>query len=329
DDRDDLPTDRIDDDDFGEEVVGGDQFDTQIADDQFTDVLDNAATSQIVDRVNQSPFEDDFVAAERLRQESQIGPHGKPVDEFDAKFQQAEGEQAALQQQAPFVRVNPVSIMKSVLGAQVTLKHGEERVVARWDGEDAESTAWTVTVGPVETAGIALTGPGTPRFRPYALVQWGTRGFLITAKIDIGRGCQLTINASTIVLTMGLTVSNSTTATIALTGMLSPLPCVRTGKITCTEYATPPINDAVQVIVPAFAKNVQVYRNNATVPIVIDLISYGGVGIFSVTRAAAGAIDAETVMDPIPLPNDAVFITINNNDAVQSVSVVLIYELAL
>ncbi|MDO8631074.1 MAG: hypothetical protein Q7R41_11340, partial [Phycisphaerales bacterium] len=242
DDRDDLPTDRIDDDDFGEEIVGGDQFDTQIADDKFTDVIDNGAMSQIVDRVNQSPFEDDFVAAERVREQSQLGPDGRPVDEFDAKFQQANAEQTALDQQAPFVRTNPVSITKGILGSQVPITapgvnegepiYSERKQIALWGGDDAETTSVTCCFGPVGQPGVTAQSG----VQPVGIVKWGTRGFLMEAEIDILLGAQFTVCASYVVLEGMMAGPAGALNTFNFTGMVSTAPCVRTAPLTRTLY---------------------------------------------------------------------------------------------
>ena len=200
------------------------------------------------------------------------------MDGLDSKAYQRQAEWNRLDQNAPFMRVNPPSALRGMLGNQATVSTGpsasppdKNKQVALWEGEDAETTPITVTLGPV--TGVGLTAEpytAVPWLFPYAIVQFGTKGFATNFEVDIGVGCQFTLTASMVSLQVALedppTGFPSTNASLQLSGMLSfgptnrqPCPITRTLVRQVTL-----VGGTVTVPVPNFAKRVWLITSDGT-----------------------------------------------------------------
>lgn len=213
-------------------------------------------------------------------------------DEFRTRMAMQRAEQATLQQQAPFARDVPPSIMGAMLGSQATVRtgaapslnsaipRGEKIEVARWTGEDAETGPVTITLTPVEN--IRLSGgppwPGTGGIgvRPIGIVQFGTSGWLQTVECDISSGVQFTVHGSAITVSValdggGTAFSAGALLSMRLAGLISFKPVFRTTPIYRTIFFDPLTATEQTITVPAFAKSVWFYRQNpASAAVTLD-----------------------------------------------------------
>lgn len=279
------------------------------------------------------PFGDELDLAETIAREN---PTADQLQHF-ANLRGA--KHAMLNAEAPFVRNTPPSILKGSLGNQVnaflgnigagvtgTLVRGDLTQVANWTGDDAETLPVTVTLGRVNKT---LPSKGTiyAARSPYAVLQWGTRGSLLSAEVDIALGCQLTIAASMVTVQVGLegfiTTPSAVEEPIILSGMLSVHPIVRTDPITRTVICTTG-GVVTRRLIPAFAKSLVVEKASSTVACTIIFLTEvaGTAGTFLL---AAGVQQ----LTPIEIPNDATSFTITNDATNFDAAARAIFNLAL
>lgn len=170
---------------------------------------------------------------------------------------------ADLSSVAPFARSNPPSVLAGTLGGQQSVMAGQQIQVANWGGDDAETTCVTVTLGPVQPINVQIPHAGQ-LFRPYGIVQFGTRGFMVKAEVDIGAGCQFTVTGSSVTVQVALPLDNTTdpanVTTMKLTGMLSFQQIFRTTPITRTLYLFNDVSPTTNYIIPAFAKELTLWK---------------------------------------------------------------------
>lgn len=255
-------------------------------------------------------FRDDFVELARRRAAAAYGPNGEILDDFHQRFMEQQAEHGELQQAAPFSRDNPVSVLNGLLGGNASVMPGQFVEVVNWQGEDAETTSCTVTLGQ------ALYSPAAqvqPQLRPFARVQWGTRGFLVEADVDIGTGTQFTIGASSVRVQVSQDQpdSGSVAAPVALTAMLSFRQVTRGAIPTRTAYlsnATNIPNAASFVTVPLYAKTVAFWRGGpgGQYAFKLHFIDSSGVDVYQYTVAA------NAFMTPIEFSGDIVQIAVEN-----------------
>lgn len=196
-------------------------------------------------------------------------------------------------ERAPYVRTNPASVLQGTLGGQqlitvsgINVLEGEppgnvSRLiqVCNWGGDDAETIPITVTAAPVQQivnfpAGTFILAP-----KPFAVVQFGTRGFLVKAEVDIGTGTQFTVSGSSITVQVGfewdfgivVPPGTEVAAQMKLAGMLSFRAIERTAPLTRTKYGI--TGNSVPAIfpVPPFAKRFTVWRPDPTIPQVVTM----------------------------------------------------------
>ncbi len=146
---------------------------------------------------------------------------------------------------------------------------------------------------------------------PFARVVWGTRGFLGTADVDIGTGCQFTVSASQIRVEVGLDNIGIAGGTMNLSGMLSFRSIMRTSPLTRTLVQAVTTDDIYPI--PPFSKRVWVYREGALplVAVTINLLDSSQSPIATyVMQAMSATVPAvgSFMFDPITLPNQAYFV---------------------
>lgn len=248
--------------------------------------------------------EDDLEQAARISAESQMQQGQEPGDfsagqNLDAKVTIRQAKWNDLVKYAPFARNNPPSVLHGTLGGQQTVysQTDPDKVpatlqVANWGGEDAETTPITVTFAPVQqaVAGNAATNyAGDPPqiafgVRPFGIIQFGTRGFLPRAEVDIGLGTQFTVSGSSVTLQVGLDLTRDTfnvpiASNMQLAGMLSFHPVIRTTPVTRTRYFDGLVSGAEAfTTVPPFAKQVTLWTTNqAAAPIAMAFYDSAGI----------------------------------------------------
>lgn len=278
---------------------------------------------QIEGRLQHEP--DDFEEFAQRREEMLQQAGG---DELGREILMRQHQTAELNQQANFVRHAPISAVGQQLGSTQNVAPGETKQVARWDGvDDSEAQAVTVVLGPVR----ALPPPqGTGvNTIPFATILWGNRGTLQQADIDIGRGCQLTVTASSVQVLVGLE-DNAANGTLDLTGMISFGTCVRTLPLTRSVYIADlkAGTSNTKIDVPAFAKRVTLMRVNPTVDVSLTLLDYSFSGAYGVDFAATAGGFETLPLNYVDLTGDIAHIQVSNNGAADTM-VRLLFELDL
>lgn len=243
-----------------------------------------------------------------------------------------------LNQQAPFARTNPPSILKGSLGNQaqlaVSFSSGqvppwspvgsqESRVaapvqLANWVGEDAETTDITITVAPVFFTPTRTT---TIQPRPYAVIEFGTRGSLAQFEVDVGRGVQLTVTGSSATVTGGLESPTNLVvipnpgedfSEFAMMGMISFKPVTHRPPLTRTRYgASTAGGSSYRFRVPPFARSLRFWRD--AIGVTAYRLEFEGLGSgseYEVTVAAGAAL-----LNEIPLATGVEFINVVRTDA--------------
>jgi hypothetical protein len=218
---------------------------------------------------------------------------------------------ADLGAQAPFMRVNPVSVLKGTLGGQQQMTTGERpKQVVFWGGDDAETQDLIITLGAVgifDPYSLTLTTIDT--LRPYAIVKFGTRGFLQSAEVDIVQGAQFGISGSQCTVEVALedTVGvGPFRATVPLSGMLSFGCLSKTPRVTRTKYVSAlGVNLAAStyILLPPFSRDVWV--SPPAEPTTVAFVDSSG-GSSSSFTVAANTIQTNWV----PIPGDCVAVRV-------------------
>jgi len=277
--------------------------------------------------------DDNVFGEDRLDIADRIATDAYHMDSLSRKVVQRGEEWQQLAQQAPFLRTNPVSILNGILGNQVVLSSGQQADVANWEGDDAETGPVTIVLGPSNqtlTFGDAFATPtNISPARPYAVVRFGTKGFSTTVEVDIGSGCQFTVNASAVRVTLVMpdALAGMTANTIPLTGMLSFRTPLRTTPITKTVYwdeQVVPLGASATAIVPPFAKQLTVV---VPWPDAFQLTVFDTSGeptrSWNIVRAAA------TPLPTILLPGDAAYVAVSSSGGSTLPTVKMVFELAV
>jgi hypothetical protein len=212
---------------------------------------------------------------------------------------------------------NPPSAVEKRLGGNVTLTPDSNLVskpVFLWEADDdAETGPCTVTFGMVTSPGIE--SGAVSALRPFAELFWGTYGNFLKAEVDIGRGTQLTVNASVVGVDLGLDAISVADATnpVNMSAFLSFRQCVRTAKLMRTKYIDSQATgagNAVKITVPPFANFVlPVQMSDLNGVVQFDAIDSSGTIRFSLS------INNGIQITPIPLTADIVQIKITTTSA--------------
>lgn len=253
--------------------------------------------------VSEDFYEDDLESAASIQQSMPF------ADDLTQKAQIRDGKHEKLNEEAPFVRNNPVSVLKGTLGGQQVVSSDfdapNNSQVALWQGDDAETCPVNVTFAPVQQLVTVAAGSGLAAnaLRPYGIVKFGTRAMTVDVEVDILKGCQFTVGASLVALQVALdkVPQGSTGATMKLMGMLSFHAPQRTTDITRTKYVDN-LTAATQenIVIPPFAKTVQVLHGDPTQVVFVGFIDANDVTVVLLTFVAG------VVMQPVLIPGDAV-----------------------
>lgn len=257
--------------------------------------------------------DDDLASIVSQREVAAIGSDGRPVSDFKMLQRADAVRNQQIAERAKYVRVNPESAYTGLLGGQVEIpaNSADQQMVINWVGEDVEATPVTISLYPTET------------FSPYptaltalplgiATVRWGTRNGTQEAVIDIGTGCQFTINASSVYVSVGhaitpLGVANN--APIRLNASLGFYTCQKNSPLTYTSYIfnTGTTQSCAR---PPYASHVYFDRANTTVQWTLDFhFSTSGVAYSRIVAANA------YLTEPIKLANDICGVYLTNAGA--------------
>lgn len=314
---------------------------------------DARGPQSLTDRERRNAAEDEVFGDDELDQVDKLISNLSSTDELVHKAAIRSHRQSQLNQQAPFTRIQPPSSVGEMIGNQVTVSSeadpnglktqsgalsGTPKDTARWQGADDSETAPVSilfdAVGQINAASQLTTS--TIPLRPYGIIRFGTRGFLLRAEVDIGLGTQFTIPASAVVLQVALereTPDSSffghTAVTQQLTGMLSFLPVFHDNPVTRTVYFD--IIQATQStgfrFIPAFAKTFYLVRfvGGAALDAVSVTVEWED---SSGTVFSAHKWIATDEVDTIPVPTGAVAFQLTNNDGASPISAQGIFGLA-
>lgn len=288
-----------------------------------TTVIDNGASLQILDREfehgdnGDSPFQSDWEHDLEQREQAQRGPKGEVLDDLDAMFHKKVLEEEDAKSVAPFATINPPSWDRGVLGGEVTILPNEApKDVVYWPGDDRETIPITVSLQPLLPAlvGGALdpsqgSGGAIVVSKPFAIVKWGTKNGQMQAEIDIGRGVEFTIAASSVYVLVGVDYS---TAACTIRGAISFYAATRTQPACRTKYInginTLAAGASVSIFRPDFASTINSFwRSNPLDQWLLQF--FDGAGNLIHTRVVAPSTYLET---PIVLPNDFSYVTVTN-----------------
>lgn len=254
-----------------------------------------------LDRANRilSSHSDQLVAKSRLRQQD---------------FDDASGV-------AKYVRIQPPSSLGRALGNQQVVNSGQLIQTVAWTGPDNETVPITVTAWPVaqlaQVGSSTFPGPGPEHhWRPYAVAQFGTRGFSVKLEVDIGLGTQFTVSGSSMTLQLGMTPQpgvggepNVPTAAMKLAGMISFLPVVRTAPLYRTRWVGDFVLSAALtylIPIPAAAKTVSYLGGNYNnAGATLNFLTFDAVTVqYKVVPI--------TPMDKIPISDDIIYIVVGD-----------------
>lgn len=268
--------------------------------------------SEIFDVRTKEP--DDFDLMVEQREQALVeGGH----DDLTREALLLEQGAAAAAAASPPANTNPVTAATAILGGQATIKAGDNAVeVARWNGNDSETTNVTVTIGQSSLASSVVSQVNQPlQARPYAIARWGTRGVAMQANIDALAGTQFTLGASFVSLSLAMQPllpynpggAGPIAVPMLLSGMLSFNTIEKTVPLTYTVYysggAAP-----TTVAVPAFAKQVTVYCDDTTATFDMIMEDIGRTFISTAKALSGDASLAKT----IDLPGDTAILVFSN-----------------
>lgn len=264
------------------------------------------------------------------------------ADELTFKAALRKAQQDARAADSPNVSITPASADKrGTLGGQDTVYTGDDvtdnnnnKQVALWPGDDRETCPVTVTFMPVQQIDRFLSdsGPVYAALRPYGIVRAGTRGAMPQPiKVDIGRGCQFTINASQVSLQVALHQTTGVQASMQLYGALSFWPCTHQSPVTYTEYLDGITLPSEEVFIPPFAKGLFVMNDETLTKSTfsVQFINSSGNVCGEYTYPALGVGNPALPLGFIPIPNDAVAVRLIDMAGLGALSWRLIFQLCL
>lgn len=274
----------------------------EVAGDAPTHLTWNGVQTHIVDPLRGDP--DDFDELVAQRQQAMVEAGG---DDLAAHAIMQGVARNSLAQEAPFTRDNPPTATNALLGGQCTIQAGQDPVeIARWSGNDAETTNITITLGQFQLASTRQSDFHKPiQARPYAIVQWGTRGLSMKAFVDAMAGTQFTIGASYVSLSMAMQPlqdypSNTAVAVpLLLSGMLSFRTIERQTPLTYTYYNDNFVTSVPNIPVPAFAKTFTLYWDEGGAGTVdISMEDVGNTLVATAKGLSSDAAQAKTILIP-------------------------------
>lgn len=290
---------------------------------------------------------DEFTHRLQQREDAKTDVNGRPVDDLTQMAQVQAAQSAAVAEAAPFTSINPPSSVDALLGgsAKVTTA-GPPVELARWTAESqVESCPVTVGLGRVAPNPNTIDGDAAGSllpFRPFAIVQYGTRNASISFEVDIGPGTQFTIGATAVNVMVqmdaykpGTSFAANEYGSLVLAGQLSFYPIVRTAPVTRTiyydagqietNYVQIEAANVITIVVPLFAKRVSFFRDNSIA---------AGADTYNFQDSQGNTVTLGTVAanayftEPVLLPGDVYFIQIQGAGA-SLASYRFVFELSL
>jgi hypothetical protein len=177
-----------------------------------------------------------------------------------------------------------------------------------------------------DTTGIPLiTGDGVIG-NPYAIVRWGNNGIMATATIDIGTGCQFTIGASSVIVSVGVElIETDVPRRVEISGMLSFYASNKSVPVTRTiRHLQLDPGESFTTFIPKFAYQFSVFRQEPqTIRISVNDVA----GFALIHRYDDPAVHRYPYK--IPIPNAARTLTITDAGFGEINDIVVVYDLYL
>jgi hypothetical protein len=260
-------------------------------------MVNDGATTQIVDTKPEGIFEDDWDRLLRDREAAAIGPNGELLDDFDQEFQLGVQKSAEAAAQAPPTNQNPASATTAILGGQATPTAGQPSLeVARWVGQDSEATNFTITAQPIRPPTVINPPNGNISANAFLIIQWGVRSYTWTIEVDIGTGVELTLTGSFVSVSIAVDPGFVVTQGQQITAGISFREGNRTSLLTRTIYDY--TGGAQSVSIPPFAKKVFLVPSSATATISFNFQQPDATVTYTGTIPAATVPPAAIIIPP-------------------------------
>lgn len=192
--------------------------------------------------------------------------------------------------------------------------------VANWQGApDVHTLPLTITFAPVEPLSIygINAGGNQPFFRPFGVVQFGTKGSMYQAYVDIGMGTQFTVSGSSCRLLVGLPPSVAAAqhaGSMTLAGSISCRPIAKNdAPATRSVYFDVGTNGGTFVYpIPRFARSLTFLKAGPTTDgAVISFLNNFGASAGAVLVLPANAnSQLSNQQTPVLIPGEAVAYTL-------------------
>ena len=265
--------------------------------------------------VDENIVGDEFHEKLRQRVDATVGYDGSPRDDLSALAGAQQAQHEAAMSLANYVRVNPPTASRAVLGGRVIsltadLQGKPPIQVVNWVGDDIEACPITVSLNPsiiqlspkIEVGGI----------RAFADIIWGSRDGLQQMRVDIGAGTQFTIAGSVVYVSLGIqpfTVAYAANVQVTLNASIAFYTTNKAVPVTYTDYLDDLGNGATSEYIfrPSYAAELSVEKTGADA-FTIHFYNFTGTEIY--TRVIAAGTYQNT---PISLSQDVAKIKITNS----------------
>lgn len=259
-----------------------------------------------------------------------------PGNDLDAAIGAREARKSDLDSVAKPVRVNPPSLYKAILSAQTTISSGNTSdYVIQWTSDD-DTEARDFSIALANTSASAGTWPqgqnavaSSYSYRSRAVLQWGSRAYMNTATVDVGRGVTLNLNASAIYVkfTMDAAQANYVAGSMQLSASLSPGLRATTQDVINSQYIDGLAGGGISssIVIPNFAVTLcDVQRSDVTAGYTVAIRDTSGTNMEQVTIGGNTNFPRS-----IRLSGDSYSVELTNNAVGGSTNFVLIFGLSL
>lgn len=220
--------------------------------------------------------------------------------------------------------VSPIT-QPNVLGGQVTVGAGQVVQVAHFSSPDLSTLPLAITLAP-----LVPLPPALPPQRPYAIINFGNSVCTSRVEVDISRGCQFSLSASTVNVQLA-SEPNVAPTSAKLAAMIS----FATPSCDCaiTRTLNYVVEDAVvgpAIAIPTFAKSMLPFRTSNPISpgfdITINVLDASGILIQQIQFPSNTFFTT-----PIMLSGFAAFVQIDNRAEIRGIdsSMTIIFELSI
>jgi hypothetical protein len=292
---------------------------------------------ELADEVTGLADDEHGYARDEIDVADMVARHEPTGDDLAFKSRLRSQRWTGLNEVAPFARTNaPPSVVGAILVNTILVTCGAPPINAvMWTAhDDAECTTCNVTVQPLNLPKLKTQGA---LLRPFARVMWGVRGAQLSADVDVLRGCQLVVSASSVQVLVGLDKDISGNAppppnpdydpTMIIAAELSFTGGARQTPVTRTVWMDTVNGAAITLFpIPPFAKRMIALTRGAAVATARQVVVEDIIGnSYSIPVAASTQL-----LTPFDLPDDVVNVAQADAAGTHDVGpVAFIFELSL